>query len=108
MILKVLGSSSFGNCYIIENDNEALILEAGINFQEVQKALKFNLTKVKALLCTHSHGDHSKYVNEFAKEGFQYIQVKTHTKHVDGALNVILLVMVLYLKLETLKSFLSK
>lgn len=67
MVLKVLGSSSFGNCYIIENDNEALILEAGINFQEVQKALKFNLVKVKALLCTHSHGDHSKYVNEFAK-----------------------------------------
>ena len=35
MKLKVLGSSSSGNCYLIEiNKNEKLILDAGINFKD--------------------------------------------------------------------------
>lgn len=47
MMLKVLGSSSKGNCYILENESEALILEAGIKFQDVKKALNWNIAKVK-------------------------------------------------------------
>ena len=39
MELKVLGSSSAGNCYILDNGKEALILEAGIAFSESQKRL---------------------------------------------------------------------
>ena len=37
MNLKVLGSSSSGNCYLIEVNNEKLILDAGVNFKIVQK-----------------------------------------------------------------------
>lgn len=37
MELKVLGSSSNGNCYILDNGKEALILEAGVRFQEVKR-----------------------------------------------------------------------
>lgn len=40
MRLKVLGSGSSGNCYILENENEALIIEAGLPFMEVKKAVK--------------------------------------------------------------------
>lgn len=64
MILTVLGSSSRGNCYILQNDTEALILEAGVKFTEVKKALAFNLSKVQGMIITHEHGDHAKYVNE--------------------------------------------
>ncbi|MEB3374489.1 hypothetical protein SFC43_18645 [Bacteroides sp. CR5/BHMF/2] len=46
MKLIVLGSSSSGNCYILDNGTESLIIEAGIRFQEVKKALDFNLRKV--------------------------------------------------------------
>jgi hypothetical protein len=38
MVLKVLGSSSKGNCYILENSQEALIIEAGISFSKVRSA----------------------------------------------------------------------
>ena len=62
MKLKVLGSNSAGNCYILENDKEALIVEAGIDFRNVKKALGFNLSKVSGAIITHQHGDHSKYV----------------------------------------------
>ena len=37
MELRVLGSSSSGNCYILDNGNEALIIEAGIRFIDVKK-----------------------------------------------------------------------
>lgn len=65
MKLTVLGSNSSGNCYIIQNETEALILECGIRFSEVQKALNFNLKKVVAAFVTHEHGDHAKYITEF-------------------------------------------
>ena len=66
MMLKVLGSSSQGNCYILENESEALILEAGIKFQDVKKALNWNIAKVKGCLVTHRHGDHSKYIKDLS------------------------------------------
>ena len=64
MELKVLGSSSRGNCYVLENDTEALILEAGVKFAEVKRALGYNITKVIGCLITHEHGDHSAYIND--------------------------------------------
>jgi len=70
MDLKVLGSSSSGNCYILDNGNEALIIEAGIRFQEVKKALGFNLRKVVGCLITHQHNDHAKYIKAMVDSGF--------------------------------------
>ncbi|MDU7031318.1 MBL fold metallo-hydrolase [uncultured Robinsoniella sp.] len=69
MVLKVLGSGSSGNCYILENANEALIIEAGVPFKEVKIALDFNISKIAGVVTSHSHGDHSKYIKEFAKAG---------------------------------------
>lgn len=69
MKLNVLGSGSSGNCYILENDEEALIIEAGLPFMEVKKALNFNVMKIKAVLITHDHGDHRKYWFEYVRAG---------------------------------------
>ena len=65
MELTILGSSSSGNCYVIQSAREALVLEAGIDFQEVQRALDWNVSKVAACLITHEHQDHSARVNDF-------------------------------------------
>jgi phosphoribosyl 1,2-cyclic phosphodiesterase len=67
MKLKVLGSSSHGNCYILENDGEALILEAGVKFAEVQRALNFNIGKIVGCLITHEHKDHAGHISTFPK-----------------------------------------
>jgi phosphoribosyl 1,2-cyclic phosphodiesterase len=67
MILKVLGSSSSGNCYILENSNEALILEAGIKFAEVQRGLNFNIGKIVGCLITHEHRDHAGHILTFPR-----------------------------------------
>ncbi|MFA5650619.1 MAG: MBL fold metallo-hydrolase [Proteiniphilum sp.] len=65
MQLVTLGSSSRGNSYVIQSAREALVLEAGIDFQEVQRALDWNVSKVAACLITHEHQDHSARVNDF-------------------------------------------
>lgn len=69
MKLKVLGSGSSGNCYILESDTEALIIEAGVPFKEVKIALGFNVKKIVGVVVSHSHGDHYKYHGEFEKAG---------------------------------------
>ena len=65
MELVILGSSSQGNSYIIQSETEALVLEAGIDFQQVQHALGWNVSKVAGCLITHEHMDHAARMNEF-------------------------------------------
>lgn len=65
MILKVLGSGSLGNCYILESDTEALIIEAGVPLKEVKIALGFNIRKIVGVVVSHSHKDHSGYIDQY-------------------------------------------
>ena len=69
MELKVLGSSSDGNSYILDNGSEALLIEAGISFKNVKKALDFNIRKVMGCLITHQHNDHAKYIKTIVDSG---------------------------------------
>lgn len=69
MKLTVIGSSSSGNCYILENDHESLLLECGLAFDKIKQGLKFNLRKVVGCLISHEHGDHCKGVHDVIKAG---------------------------------------
>ena len=64
MELKILGSSSKGNCYLLDNGKEALMIECGVAFKEVQKAVDFDIQRIKACIISHEHGDHSKHVRK--------------------------------------------
>lgn len=76
MELIVLGSSSSGNCYLLKNKNECLVIEAGISFKEVKKALIFNIKKIVGILVTHAHMDHSKFLNDYLKCGIDVYSSK--------------------------------
>lgn len=69
MKIKSLGSGSSGNCYLLESEQEALIIEAGLPFLEVKKTLNFNIRKIVGVVVSHSHGDHAKYVKEYENAG---------------------------------------
>ena len=84
MVLKVLGSSSAGNCYILESDTEALIIEAGAPFREVKVALGFNVRKIVGVLVSHHHGDHAKYIDEYVKAGIGVLTPWKLGKNVRG------------------------
>lgn len=70
MTMQVLGSSSSGNCYILSNEAEALIIEAGVKMADVKAALGFNLRKVCGCIVSHAHNDHAKFARKMADNGF--------------------------------------
>jgi len=78
MNLKVLGSSSSGNCYLLQTETDTLILECGVKYKEIQKALKFDFSMVCGCLITHEHKDHSRAIKEVALAGIDcYISMGT-------------------------------
>ena len=69
MKLKILGSNSSGNCYILETGNSALIIECGVSIDRIKKALNFNLAKVAGCIVTHTHNDHARSIGKVSKMG---------------------------------------
>lgn len=69
MKLHVLGSNSKGNGYILEGKSQTLLLEAGLPLKDVKEALKFDLSRVVGGVVSHLHDDHSKYANDYLKNG---------------------------------------
>lgn len=74
MELICLGSGSSGNCYLLESSSEVLVVEAGVPFKEVKKALDFNVSKIVGVAISHSHGDHAKYAGAYEKAGIPVIR----------------------------------
>lgn len=69
MRLTVLGSGSSGNCYIVGNSNERILLDCGMPYRETLKALNFNVAVVDAILVSHEHKDHAMSARAFSKMG---------------------------------------
>jgi phosphoribosyl 1,2-cyclic phosphodiesterase len=58
-----LNSGSNGNCYYVGNENEAILVDAGLSCRETEKRmlrLGLSLAKVKAIFISHEHTDHVK------------------------------------------------
>jgi phosphoribosyl 1,2-cyclic phosphodiesterase len=69
MKLKVLGSSSSGNCYLMEGADGTLIIEAGVHIKKIKEGLGFNLSKVVGCIITHSHQDHCRSATNLMTAG---------------------------------------
>jgi phosphoribosyl 1,2-cyclic phosphodiesterase len=64
MKIKVFGSGSKGNGYLID---DTLLIEVGTNSRDVFQYINYDIEKIKAVLITHSHIDHAKYVKDWVK-----------------------------------------
>lgn len=69
MRLKVINSNSSGNCYILYNRNESLLIECGVRFSRIKQALGFDLSRVSGCIVTHEHNDHSVAIDDLLKSG---------------------------------------
>lgn len=69
MKVTVVGTGSKGNCYILEENGHALLIECGVPFKDIQAALGFDLLKVDACIISHEHKDHCKAVKQVAGAG---------------------------------------
>ena len=71
MKLKTVGSGSSGNCYILTNGTSHLVLDCGVPFQDIARAVNFTSSKIVGVLLTHEHGDHAKSVKELTRRGLK-------------------------------------
>lgn len=56
-----LNSGSNANCYYVGNNNEAVLIDAGLSLRETEKRMKYtglDMGKVKAIFISHEHIDH--------------------------------------------------
>lgn len=58
-LLKVVGSGSSGNSYIVECDNEILLIELGMPWRDILKSLNYDIKNVTAAIVSHQHLDHA-------------------------------------------------
>lgn len=64
MKLTVIGSGSSGNCYVLQNWAEALVIEAGVPMRDILPVIGHDVRKVSCCLVSHEHGDHAGHVKE--------------------------------------------
>ncbi|WP_461467089.1 MBL fold metallo-hydrolase [Parvimonas micra] len=81
---KIIGSGSSGNCYLADFSGTQILLECGLPFKVIQKALNFKLSSIDACLVTHEHIDHSKAVKDLIKNSINVYA----TKGTFDALNI--------------------
>jgi phosphoribosyl 1,2-cyclic phosphodiesterase len=67
--IQALASSSKGNCYKITDGETPLLLECGIRYRDIQKALNFQMSDIAGCLISHEHGDHTKSLKDILKAG---------------------------------------
>ena len=54
--IKVIGTGSKGNSYVLEQNGSRLILDMGKSWKEVIKACGYDVYSFEAALITHEHG----------------------------------------------------
>lgn len=65
-----IASSSQGCCYVVRSgDLPPLLLDCGVTFSEIQKALAHRVSECAACLLTHEHFDHSRSIRHLFRHG---------------------------------------
>ena len=63
-------SGSAGNLYeLISSNGNRLIIDPGVPWKKIQKALTYDLSNIEGCFCTHFHADHCKGINEITLSG---------------------------------------
>lgn len=69
---RALASSSAGCCYVLTSSarpDAPLLIDAGIRYPSIQRALDFKVSGLAGALISHCHGDHSDSVPNLLKAG---------------------------------------
>lgn len=86
-LIRLLGILD-SNTYVILNGNEAICIDAGVNYKECQEALPNNV-KITAVLLTHGHFDHCFYAKDYQDNGAKiYINENDSQMLKDAAENL--------------------
>ena len=82
LYITSLNSGSNGNCYYIGNDKHAVLIDAGISCRETEKRMKrlgLDITRVRAIVVSHEHGDHITGIPGLSKKYKFPVYITTNT-----------------------------
>lgn len=71
LFVTALNSGSNGNCFYIGNEEEAVLVDAGISCRETERRMQrvgLSMDKVKAIFISHEHSDHVRGVRVLSKK----------------------------------------
>ena len=66
---RTIESNSTANAYFISDGRTPILIECGVRFRELQKALNFKIASLAGCLLSHEHMDHAKEVKNLIKSG---------------------------------------
>ncbi len=87
LFITALASGSNGNCYYIGNEEEAILVDAGIACREIEKRMKrlgLAMQKVKAVFVSHEHSDHIRGIPVLVKKHNLPLYITTTTLKYSG------------------------
>ena len=71
LYIASLNSGSNANCYYIGNNDDAVLVDAGLSCRETEKRMKLlglSMKRVKAVFISHEHTDHISGLQGIAKK----------------------------------------
>lgn len=74
MNIKIIASSSAGNCIIVDDGYSRILLDAGIRYQRIARHTL--LSEVDGVFISHSHGDHCLAAQELIRRGAEVYMSK--------------------------------
>lgn len=69
MRFEAFASSSHGNAYLVTDGQTRILLECGLAFRTLQKALGFGVCELSGCLVSHEHKDHARCADELSARG---------------------------------------
>lgn len=84
MEVCAINSGSDGNCYIVNHNNNYIILDCGLPFKQITHHEKFQkFSNIDFVFCSHQHLDHSLSLKDFKNAGCEIISYETLEKKVQ-------------------------
>ena len=82
MKFQVIASGSKGNLTYIKTETTSILIDAGISLKEINSRVNYEITNIDAILITHEHIDHVKYIESIARKtnAVIYVNEKTFNK----------------------------
>lgn len=71
MQICALGSGSSGNCYYIKSNKQAILVDAGLTFRQINERLTLigkSIKNVRGIFITHEHIDHIRGCDVLARQ----------------------------------------
>ena len=68
MKITIIGSGSKGNSTLIETENTAVLIDAGLPLSNIEKRLNRKLPRLDIIIITHTHTDHVKGLQSILKK----------------------------------------